>query len=98
MVEQIDIGGPAMTRAAAKNFRNVVIVVDPADYDEVLAALRAGGGHRRVVARAAGEEGVPPHPGVRRGDRRLAGVGARPRRSSRPPRRRPRARTRAAAP
>jgi phosphoribosylaminoimidazolecarboxamide formyltransferase/IMP cyclohydrolase len=44
LIEQIDIGGPTMTRAAAKNFRNVVVVVDPADYDEVLSALRAGGG------------------------------------------------------
>jgi phosphoribosylaminoimidazolecarboxamide formyltransferase/IMP cyclohydrolase len=44
MVEVIDIGGPAMTRAAAKNYRNVVIVVDPGDYDAVLDALRTGGG------------------------------------------------------
>jgi phosphoribosylaminoimidazolecarboxamide formyltransferase/IMP cyclohydrolase len=44
MVEVIDIGGPAMTRAAAKNYRNVLIVVDPGDYDAVLDALRSGGG------------------------------------------------------
>ena len=44
MVEVIDIGGPAMTRAAAKNYRDVVIVVDPGDYDAVLDALRTGGG------------------------------------------------------
>ena len=44
MVEVIDIGGPAMTRAAAKNYRNVVIVVDPGDYDAVLDALRTGSG------------------------------------------------------
>ncbi len=41
-LEQIDIGGPAMIRAAAKNFPWVLVVVDPADYDAVLAALRAG--------------------------------------------------------
>ncbi|HEV8631005.1 MAG TPA: bifunctional phosphoribosylaminoimidazolecarboxamide formyltransferase/IMP cyclohydrolase [Thermoanaerobaculia bacterium] len=43
-IEQIDIGGPTMVRAAAKNFAGVAIVVDPADYPAVLAALRAGGG------------------------------------------------------
>jgi phosphoribosylaminoimidazolecarboxamide formyltransferase/IMP cyclohydrolase len=41
LVEQIDIGGPTMVRAAAKNFRDVLVVVDPADYDRVLAALDA---------------------------------------------------------
>ena len=44
LVEQIDIGGPSMVRAAAKNFRDVLIVVDPADYPRVLAALDAEGG------------------------------------------------------
>ena len=39
LIEQIDIGGPSMVRAAAKNFRDVVIVVDPADYPRVLTAL-----------------------------------------------------------
>jgi phosphoribosylaminoimidazolecarboxamide formyltransferase/IMP cyclohydrolase len=42
-VEQIDIGGPAMVRAAAKNHPSVAVVVDPARYDDVLAAVRAGG-------------------------------------------------------
>src|SRR4051812_33610786 len=39
LVEQIDIGGPGMVRAAAKNFRDVLIVVDPADYAPLLAAI-----------------------------------------------------------
>src|SRR5215468_2377216 len=39
LVEEIDIGGPSLVRAAAKNFRDVLVVVDPRDYDEVLAAL-----------------------------------------------------------
>lgn len=39
-VEQIDIGGPTMVRAAAKNHSHVVVVVDPADYGRVAAALR----------------------------------------------------------
>lgn len=42
-VEQIDIGGPSMVRAAAKNHPSVAVVVDPARYGEVLAAVVAGG-------------------------------------------------------
>ena len=42
-VEQIDIGGPAMVRAAAKNFHSVAVVVDPARYPEVVDALKAEG-------------------------------------------------------
>jgi phosphoribosylaminoimidazolecarboxamide formyltransferase/IMP cyclohydrolase len=42
-VEQIDIGGPAMIRAAAKNFESVVVVVRPERYAEILTTLRAGG-------------------------------------------------------
>jgi phosphoribosylaminoimidazolecarboxamide formyltransferase / IMP cyclohydrolase len=41
LVEQIDIGGPSMVRAAAKNFRDVLVVVDPADYTRVLRELDA---------------------------------------------------------
>jgi len=39
LVEEIDIGGPSLLRAAAKNFRDVLVVVDPADYPRVLEAL-----------------------------------------------------------
>ncbi|MET9629044.1 bifunctional phosphoribosylaminoimidazolecarboxamide formyltransferase/IMP cyclohydrolase [Lentzea sp. NPDC006480] len=42
-VEQIDIGGPAMVRASAKNHANVAVVVDPARYDWVLSNVRDGG-------------------------------------------------------
>ena len=42
LIEQIDVGGPAMVRAAAKNFRHVLVVVDPADYPRVLTALEGG--------------------------------------------------------
>ncbi len=42
-VEQIDIGGPSMVRAAAKNHPSVAVVVSPDRYGEVLAAVRAGG-------------------------------------------------------
>jgi len=41
-LEKIDIGGPTMIRAAAKNFPDVIVVVDPADYDLVLDQLRRG--------------------------------------------------------
>ena len=42
VIEQIDIGGPSMLRSAAKNFSSVFAIVDPADYERVLAALQAG--------------------------------------------------------
>ena len=42
-IEQIDIGGPAMLRASAKNHANVAVVVDPDRYPEVIAAVRDGG-------------------------------------------------------
>src|SRR6478672_8950893 len=39
LVEEIDIGGPSLVRAAAKNFRGVLVVVDPEDYPRLLSAL-----------------------------------------------------------
>lgn len=41
-VENIDIGGPTMIRAAAKNYQDVAVVVDPKDYERVLSELEAG--------------------------------------------------------
>jgi phosphoribosylaminoimidazolecarboxamide formyltransferase/IMP cyclohydrolase len=56
-VEMIDVGGPTMVRAAAKNFAHVGVVVDPADYGAVLEELRRQGrlseGTRHRLARAA---------------------------------------------
>jgi len=43
-IENIDIGGPAMIRAAAKNFRSVTVIVDPADYARALDDMAAHGG------------------------------------------------------
>ena len=43
-VENIDIGGPAMIRAAAKNHGDVTVIVDPVDYTELLAQLNSEGG------------------------------------------------------
>jgi phosphoribosylaminoimidazolecarboxamide formyltransferase/IMP cyclohydrolase len=55
-IENIDIGGPTMVRASAKNHRSVVVVVDPREYPALLDELRAGGpsaGRRQELARAA---------------------------------------------
>ncbi|KAM9866447.1 Bifunctional purine biosynthesis protein PurH [Leucobacter aridicollis] len=43
IVENVDIGGPAMVRATAKNHANAAIVVSPGRYDEVISAIQAGG-------------------------------------------------------
>jgi len=43
-IENIDIGGPALIRGAAKNHTGVTVVVDPADYERVMATMRAQGG------------------------------------------------------
>ena len=42
-IENIDIGGPAMLRAASKNFQDVTVLIDPADYRAVLDEMKAGG-------------------------------------------------------
>lgn len=55
-IEQIDIGGPTMVRASAKNHASVAIVIDPARYDEVIEAVKSGGftyeQRRRLAAEA----------------------------------------------
>jgi len=43
-IENIDIGGPTLVRAAAKNYRHVTVVVDPADYPRLAEELKVGGG------------------------------------------------------
>jgi phosphoribosylaminoimidazolecarboxamide formyltransferase / IMP cyclohydrolase len=56
-IENIDIGGPAMVRAAAKNFESVAVVTDPSDYAQIASELRAEGeidlSTRLVLARKA---------------------------------------------
>ncbi len=58
IIEQIDIGGPAMVRAAAKNHASVVVVTDPADYDRIAIELGSAGvdlaERRRLAAKAFG--------------------------------------------
>ena len=51
VIENIDIGGPSMIRSAAKNHRHVLIVTDPADYSELIAALDEGGGTSSLTLR-----------------------------------------------
>jgi phosphoribosylaminoimidazolecarboxamide formyltransferase/IMP cyclohydrolase len=50
-IENIDIGGPTMVRAAAKNHAHITIVVDPADYSEVVAELKANEGETSAETR-----------------------------------------------
>jgi phosphoribosylaminoimidazolecarboxamide formyltransferase / IMP cyclohydrolase len=58
IIENIDIGGPSMVRSAAKNHASVAIVTDPADYDELIAAMDGSSGgtsydfRRRLAAKA----------------------------------------------
>ena len=42
-IENIDIGGPTMLRAAAKNYRDVTVIVDPADYPTVISEIKTAG-------------------------------------------------------
>ena len=61
LVEEIDIGGPSLVRAAAKNFRDVLVVVDPEDYPRVIEELDRA---RWTVARfpvRAHAQGVRTH-------------------------------------
>jgi phosphoribosylaminoimidazolecarboxamide formyltransferase / IMP cyclohydrolase len=50
-IENIDVGGPAMLRAAAKNHASVAVIVDPADYDALLAELAVHGGQTSLELR-----------------------------------------------
>ena len=52
-IENIDIGGPTMIRAAAKNWQDVAVIVDPADYDSVIEGLKAGELSREAKFRLA---------------------------------------------
>ncbi len=48
-IENIDIGGPSMLRSAAKNWADVTVVCDPADYGQVLSEIRAGGNTEKTT-------------------------------------------------
>jgi phosphoribosylaminoimidazolecarboxamide formyltransferase/IMP cyclohydrolase len=53
VIENIDVGGPAMIRAAAKNHDGVTVIVDPADYAVILAELASHGGATTMATRKA---------------------------------------------
>ncbi|MBW2023300.1 MAG: IMP cyclohydrolase [Deltaproteobacteria bacterium] len=50
-IENIDIGGPSMLRSAAKNFKYVTVIVDPADYQRVLEEMKNSGGQTSLGMR-----------------------------------------------
>jgi phosphoribosylaminoimidazolecarboxamide formyltransferase/IMP cyclohydrolase len=50
-IENIDIGGPAMLRSSAKNYRDVTVIVDPADYGVVLEEMKQNGGETTLETR-----------------------------------------------
>ena len=50
-IENIDIGGPSMLRSSAKNFRDVTVVVDPADYETVLQEMKTDDGETTLKTR-----------------------------------------------
>jgi len=52
-IENIDIGGPAMLRSSAKNHKDVVVICDPSDYDQVLNEMRTGQGDVNYETRFA---------------------------------------------
>ena len=65
-MENIDIGGPAMVRAAAKNHASVTVVVDPGDYRALLDELAANQGATNAAMRQqARGQGVRAHGAVR---------------------------------
>ena len=73
-VEKIDIGGPTLVRAAAKNSDSVTIVVDPGDYSRVIAEMKAGKGKGTSAhSTRTGHQGVPTHGRLRRRHCQLAG-------------------------
>ena len=78
MIENIDIGGPTMIRAAAKNHAGVAVVTSHSDYDAILEELRANDGDLSYeTLRGLAAQGLPPHGALRLRDRELVQRGAR---------------------
>ena len=73
-IENIDIGGPAMVRAAAKNYKNVAVVTDPADYAPIIAgnANRPAARFQPDIAISSGLQGVLAHRRVRQRHQQLS--------------------------
>ena len=74
IIENIDIGGPAMIRSAAKNHERVAVVVDPADYAAVLGGDRQRRRDLRATRVSAGAQGVRAHGRLRRRHRVAPGA------------------------
>jgi len=70
LIEYIDVGGPAMIRAAAKNFKDVTVVVDPADYKEVIRTVEGAGFTEERRLKLA-KKGICPDRCLRCGDQQL---------------------------
>ena len=68
-IENIDIGGPSMLRSAAKNYKDVTVVCDPADYDTILAEITGIRQYDSPIAVAALGQGIYPYRRVRCDDR-----------------------------
>ena len=81
VIEQIDIGGPAMVRSAAKNFANVAIVVSPESYPAIIDGAAPPAAPPSRSARELAARGVRPHAPTY--DRAVA-TGSPSRRSARP--------------
>ena len=61
VIENIDIGGPSMLRSAAKNWADVTVVCDPADYEQVLGEIRAGGKYGKGYAPETFGQSIHPY-------------------------------------
>ena len=72
-IENIDIGGPTMVRAAAKNWQHVAVVTDPADYPALMAEMQSRQWRdQRRDALSSGAEGLFAHGCLRRRDQQLS--------------------------
>ena len=87
LIEDIDIGGPSMIRAAAKNFKDVLVVTSPSDYARVLAALDEPGGPSMAVRFGLAQGRLRAHGRLRHGHRERTRGGGRARRRVRARRR-----------
>ena len=82
LIENIDIGGPTLIRAAAKNYQDVAVVASPEDYAGVLQELHESQGElSEPTLVAAGPEGFRTDGGLRSGHQRASGTGRRRRRA-----------------
>ena len=69
LIENIDIGGPAMVRSAAKNFESVAVVTDPSDYDAIAKEIEETRGVSLADAARAGAQGLRADGALRRRNR-----------------------------